>query len=151
LPGTLKLPDASVISSYKPVTVISKPAVTQTITDAASAAGLIFVDTVDSASAFSNGVFTVPYTGYYQFNVNILFSANVSISAGFLTIANTTSGITTLDAVFSGQFVGQIINASSMLELTAGNTIALFFNQTSGGPITVSTSSRLTIHRVSIN
>ena len=149
--GKLTLPDASVIASYKPVTVIAKPATTQTITDAASAAGLVFVESVDSASAFSNGVFTVPYTGYYQFNVSLGFTTNVSISAGFLNISNITSGITILDSVFYGQFSGQVINGSSMLELTAGDTIALFFNQTSGGPVIVSTDSRLTIHRVSID
>jgi hypothetical protein len=151
LPGTLKLPDASVISSYKPVTVISL-AILQVFTNGQSDVPVIFVDTVDSANAFgTNGTFTVPYTGYYQFNVNIVFTANISISSGFLTIANTTSGITTLDTLFAGQFVGQVINASSMLELTAGNTIKIFFRQVGAVDPVIDVTSRLTIHRVSIN
>jgi hypothetical protein len=149
--GSLTLPDASVIASYKPVTVISL-AILQVFTNGQSDVPVIFVDTVDSANAFgTNGTFTVPYTGYYQFNVNIVFTANISISSGFLTIANTTSGITTLDTLFAGQFVGQVINASSMLELTAGNTIKIFFRQVGAVDPVIDVTSRLTIHRVSIN
>jgi hypothetical protein len=150
--GSLTLPDASVISSYKPVTVIASLELPQVVTDGAGDAPVIFVDTVDSANAFgSNGTFTVPYTGYYQFNVNIMFTENISISSGFLAIVNTTSAAPThLDTLFAGPFVGQFINGSSMLELTARNTIKIFFEQVGAVDPLIHAASRLTIHRVSI-
>lgn len=150
--GALTLPDASVIASYKPVTVIAAPTGVQSITDSASAAPLMFIDTVDTATAFANGVFTVPYTGYYQFNVNVYFTSNVTITDGFLFIADTTNeGLDTLDTLYYGPHTGRIINGSSMLLLTAGHTVRLFFYQLSGGPVDIGSSSRLTIHRVSIS
>lgn len=45
---------------------------------------------------------------------------------------------------------GRVINGSSMQYLTAGDTIALFFRQVSGNVVDIGSSSRLTIHRVSI-
>lgn len=152
LDGSLTLPDNSVIASYKPVTVIAAPTGVQSITDSASAAPLLFIDTVDTTTAFANGVFTVPYTGYYQFNVNVYFTSNVTITDGFLFIADTTNeGLDTLDTLYYGPHTGRIINGSSMLLLTAGHTVRLFFYQLSGGPVDIGSSSRLTIHRVSIS
>jgi hypothetical protein len=149
--GVLTLPDNSVISSYKPVTVIAGPTGVQTIQDNASATRLTFIESVDSVGAFTNSTFTVPYTGYYQFNTTVYFTSDVTLTDGFLIIANTTSGITELDTLYYGAFSGRVINGSSMQYLTAGDTVALFFRQVSGNVVDIGSSSRLTIHRVSID
>jgi hypothetical protein len=150
--GSLTLPDNSVITSYKPVTVIAGPTGVQTIPNNISATRLTFIESVDSVGAFTNSTFTVPYTGYYQFNATVYFTSDVTLTDGFLIIANTTSGgITELDALYYGAFSGRVINGSSMQYLTAGNTVALFFRQVSGNVVDIGSSSRLTIHRVSIS
>jgi hypothetical protein len=149
--GKLTLPDNSVITSYKPVTVIAGPTSVQTILDNASATRLTFIESVDSVGAFTNSTFTVPYTGYYQFNATVYFTSNVTLTDGFLVILNTTSGLNELDTLYYGAFSGRVINGSSMQYLTAGDTVTLFFRQVSGNVVDIGSSSRLTIHRVSIN
>jgi hypothetical protein len=148
--GALTLPDNSVIASYKPVTVIAGPTGVQTISDNASATRLTFIESVDSVGAFTNSTFTVPYTGYYQFNATVYFTSDVTLTNGFLVILNTTSGLNELDTLYYGAHTGRVINGSSMQYLTAGDTVALFFRQVSGNDIDIGSSSRLTIHRVSI-
>jgi hypothetical protein len=148
--GVLTLPDNSVIASYKPVTVIAGPTGVQTISDNASATRLTFIESVDSVGAFTNSIFTVPYTGYYQFNATVYFTSNVTLTDGFLVIVNTTSGLNELDTLYYGAHTGRVINGSSMQYLTAGDTVALFFRQVSGNVVDIGSSSRLTIHRVSI-
>jgi len=149
--GVLTLPDNSVIASYKPVTVIAGPTGVQTISDNASATRLTFIESVDSVGAFTNSTFTVPYTGYYQFNATVYFTSNVTLTDGFLVIVNTTSGLNELDTLYYGAHTGRVINGSSMQYLTAGDTVALFFRQVSGNGVDIGSSSRLTIHRVSIS
>ena len=149
--GVLTLPDNSVIASYKPVTVIAGPTGVQTISDNASATRLTFIESVDSVGAFTNSTFTVPYTGYYQFNTTVYFTSNVTLTDGFLVIVNTTAGLNELDTLYYGAHTGRVINGSSMQYLTAGDTIALFFRQVSGNVVDIGSSSRLTIHRVSIS
>ena len=148
--GVLTLPDNSVIASYKPVTVIAGPTGVQTISDNASATRLTFIESVDSVGAFTDSTFTVPYTGYYQFNTTVYFTSNVTLTDGFLVILNTTSGLNELDTLYYGAHTGRVINGSSMQYLTAGDTVALFFRQVSGNVVDIGSSSRLTIHRVSI-
>jgi hypothetical protein len=148
--GVLTLPDNSVIASYKPVTVIAGPTSVQTISDNASATRLTFIESVDSVGAFTNSTFTVPYTGYYQFNATVYFTSDVTLTNGFLVIVNTTSGLNELDTLYYGAHTGRVINGSSMQYLTAGDTVALFFRQVSGNVVDIGSSSRLTIHRVSI-
>ena len=149
--GVLTLPDNSVIASYKPVTVIAGPTGVQTISDNASATRLTFIESVDSVGAFTDSTFTVPYTGYYQFNATVYFTSDVTLTNGFLVILNTTSGLNELDTLYYGAHTGRVINGSSMQYLTAGDTVALFFRQVSGNGVDIGSSSRLTIHRVSIS
>jgi hypothetical protein len=148
--GVLTLPDNSVIASYKPVTVIAGPIGVQTISDNASATRLTFIESVDSVGAFTDSTFTVPYTGYYQFNTTVYFTSDVTLTDGFLVIVNTTAGLNELDTLYYGAHTGRVINGSSMQYLTAGDTVALFFRQVSGNVVDIGSSSRLTIHRVSI-
>ena len=148
--GALTLPDNSVIASYKPVTVIAGPTGVQTISDNASATRLTFIESVDSVGAFTDSTFTVPYTGYYQFNTTVYFTSDVTLTDGFLVIVNTTAGLNELDTLYYGAHTGRVINGSSMQYLTAGDTVELFFRQVSGNVVDIGSSSRLTIHRVSI-
>jgi hypothetical protein len=150
--GSLTLPDNSVIASYKPVTVIANLSDDQTIPDNASASVLTLNALIESEPALlPGGVFSVPYTGYYQVNVSLYFTASVTMSNGFLTVVDTTSGLTTLATLFYGSHTGQVINGSMMMPMTAGHSVAFAFRQVSGAPIDVSTNTRVTIHRVSIS
>jgi hypothetical protein len=150
--GAITLPDNSVITSYKPVTVIANLSDDQTIPDNASASVLTLNALVESEPAsLPGGIFSVPYTGYYQVNVSLYFTTSVTMSNGFLTVVDTTSGLTTLATLFYGSHTGQVINGSMMMPMTAGHTVAFAFRQVSGAPIDVSTNTRVTIHRVSIS
>ena len=150
--GSLTLPDNSVIASYKPVTVIAATTTAQTITNNASAAFIQFVETVDTASAFSPGTFTAPYTGYYQVNLSVYFSTTVTLAAGsFLTI-DTNLDNTKKVAIFDGAWTGSYLHYSTVIPAAAGDAVRVAIRSASiGGDIDVSSGSRLTIHRVSIS
>lgn len=149
--GALTLPDASVIASYKPVTVIAQTTTAQTITDSASAAFIQFVETVDTAGAFSPGTFTAPYTGYYQFNMSVYFSTTVSLTSTSFLLIDTNLDFTKQVRIIDGNWTGSYLHYSTVISATAGDAIRVAFRQVSGGDIDVSSGSRLTIHRVSIS
>ena len=149
--GSLTLPDASVIASYKPVTVIAATTTAQTITDSASAAFIQFVDTVDTANAFSTGTFTAPYTGYYQINMSVYFSTTVTLLSTSFLLIDTNLDNTKQVTIFNGSWSGSYLHYSTVIPATAGDAIRVAFRQVSGGDIDVSSGSRLTIHRVSIS
>ena len=149
--GSLTLPDASVIASYKPVTVIAQTTTTRTITDQASAAYILFAETVDTANAYANGVFTAPYTGYYQFNVSIYFSTSVTLNSGsffLIDSSDSTKRVTIMQDAWSGRY----LHYSTVVQATAGDTISCFvLRNASGANIELASDCRLTIHRVSIS
>ena len=149
--GSLTLPDASVIASYKPVTVIAATTTAQTITDSASAAFIQFVDTVDTASAYSTGTFTAPYTGYYQINMSVYFSTTVSLLSTSFLLIDTNLDSNKQVRIIDGGWTGSYLHYSTVISATAGDAIRVAFRQVSGGNIDVSSGSRLTIHRVSIS
>jgi hypothetical protein len=146
----IRFSNGSILKSYNPVTVISATTVAQTIPDSASASPIQFVDTVDTASAFSSGIFTAPHTGYYQFNLSIYFSTTVTLNPGsFLQIANFTEAAKSV-LVMSDSWSGSYLHYSTVVEATAGNQILIALRQVSGATIDVSSGSRLTVHRVSV-
>ena len=149
--GSLTLPDASVIASYKPVTVIAATITAQTITDNASAAFIQFVDTVDAASSYSSGTFTAPYTGYYQINMSIYFSTVAELNPGSFLLIDTNLDNTKQVTIFNGTWSGKDLHYSTVIPATAGDAIRVAFRQVSGADIDVASGSRLTIHRVSIS
>jgi hypothetical protein len=149
--GSLTLPDNSVIASYKPVTVIAATTTTQTISDSASAAFIQFVDTVDTASAFSTGTFTVPYTGYYQINLSVYFSSAVALTSTSFLLIDTNLDFTKQVRIFDGNWSGSYLHYSTVISAAAGDAVRIAIRQVSGGDIDVSSGSRLTIHRVSIS
>jgi hypothetical protein len=142
--------DGSVLKSYSPVTVIAATTTTQTVNDGASASFIQFVDTVDTANSYSTGTFTVPYTGYYQINMSVYFSTTVTLNPGsFLTIDTNLDG-TKQVVIFNGSWTGSYLHYSTVIPASAGDAIRVAIRQVSGGPIDISSSSRLAIHRVSI-
>jgi len=142
--------DGSVLKSYSPVTMLAATTTAQTIPDAASASPIQFVDTVDTANAYSGGVFTAPYTGYYQWNISIYFSTTVTLNSGsFFQIGNLTDTTKSVIAM-ADSWTGSYFHYSTVVEATAGDTIAFVIRQVSGATIDVTSGSRLTIHRVSI-
>jgi hypothetical protein len=149
--GSLTLPDASVISSYKPVTVIAATTVAQTINDGASSSSILFVETVDTAGAYNLGVFTVPYAGYYQVNLSIYFSTTVTLASGSFFIIDTNLDGTKAVVIFNGAWSGSYLHYSTIIPASAGDSVRFSIRQVSGGPIDISSGSRLTIHRVSIS
>ena len=149
--GSLTLPDNSVIASYKPVTVIAATTTAQTITDSASAAFIQFVETVDTASAYSTGTFTAPYTGYYQINMSVYFSTTVTLNSGSFLLIDTNLDNTKQVTIINGSWTGSYLHYSTVIPATAGDAIRVAFRQVSGADIDVSSGSRLTIHRVSIS
>ena len=149
--GSLTFPDASVIASYKPVTVIAQTTTTRTITDQASAAYILFTETVDTANAYANGVFTAPYTGYYQFNVSIYFSTSVTLNSGSFFLIDS-SDSTKRVIIMQDAWSGQYLHYSTVVQATAGDTIHCFvLRNASGANIELASDCRLTIHRVSIS
>jgi hypothetical protein len=150
--GTLTLPDASVITSYKPVTVIAQTTSTRTIVDQASAAYVLFTETVDTANAYANGVFTAPYTGYYQFNVSIYFSTSVTLNSGSFFLISNNSDSTKSVTIMQDAWSGRYLHYSTVIQATAGNNISCFvLRNASGANIDLAIGCRLTIHRVSIS
>jgi hypothetical protein len=149
--GALTLPDASVIASYKPVTVIAATTTAQTITDNASAAFIQFVETVDTAGAFSPGTFTAPYTGYYQINMSVYFSTAVSLTSTSFLLIDTNLDFTKQVRIIDGNWAGSYLHYSTVISAAAGDAIRVAFRQVSGGDVEISSGSRLTIHRVSIS
>jgi hypothetical protein len=149
--GTLTLPDDSVIASYKPVTVIAATTTTQTISDSASAAFIQFVDTVDTASAFSTGTFTVPYTGYYQVNLSVYFSSAVALTSTSFLLIDTNLDFTKQVRIFDGNWSGSYLHYSTVISAAAGDAVRIAIRQVSGGDVDIISGSRLTIHRVSIS
>jgi hypothetical protein len=149
--GALTLPDDSVIASYKPVTVIAQTTTAQTITDSASAAFIQFVETVDTANAYSTGTFTAPYTGYYQVNMSVYFSTNVTISGGGFFLIDTNLDFNKQVKIVNGSWEGRDLHYSTVIPATAGDAIRIAIRQVSGSDIEISSGSRLTIHRVSIS
>lgn len=149
--GSITFPDSSVITSYKPVTVIAQTTSTQTITDSASAAFIQFFETVDTASAYESGVFTVPYTGYYQVNMSVYFSTEVTLNSGSFFLIDTNLDYTKQVRIIDGSWAGSYIHYSTVIPATAGDAIRFAIRQVSGADIDISSGSRLTIHRVSIS
>jgi hypothetical protein len=148
--GNLTLPDASVISSYKPVTVIAQSTSTRTIANSASAAFIQFVDTVDTANSYSADTFTVPYTGYYQVNLSIYFSTSVTLSSGSLFI-DTNLDNAKVVTIFDGAWSGSYLHYSTVIPATTGDSVRIAIRQVSGASIDLASGCRLTIHRVSIS
>jgi len=149
--GQITLPDASVIASYKPVTVIAQTSTTRTIIDQASAAYILFTETVDTANAYANGVFTAPYTGYYQFNVSIYFSTSVTLNSGSFFLIDSSDGAKTV-TIMQDAWSGRYLHYSTVVQATAGDTIHCFvLRNASGANIDLASGCRLTIHRVSIS
>ena len=142
--------DGSVLKSYRPVTVIAATTTAQTIPDAASASFIQFVETIDTAGAYSPGLFTAPYTGYYQVNLSIYFSTTVTLNPGSFFLIDTNLDNTKQVTIFSGAWTGSYLHYSTVIPATAGDAIRIVFRQVSGAAIDVSSGSRLTIHRVSI-
>jgi hypothetical protein len=138
--------DGSVLKSYSPVTVIAATTTAQTVNDAASASYIQFIETVDTAGAYSPGVFTAPYTGYYQINLSVYFSTTVTLNPGSFFLIDSNPDV----VIFSGAWTGSYLHYSTVIPASAGDTIGFVFRQVSGGPIDISSSSRLAIHRVSI-
>jgi len=150
--GALTLPDASVIASYKPVTVIAQTSSTRTIIDQASAAYILFTETVDTANAYANGVFTAPYTGYYQFNLSIYFSTSVTLNSGSFFLIDNTSDSTKRVTIMQDAWSGRYLHSSTVVQATAGDSISCFvLRNASGANIELASGCRLTIHRVSIS
>lgn len=150
--GVLTFPDNSVIASYKPVTVIAQTTSTRTITDQASAAYVLFTETVDTANAYANGIFTAPYTGYYQFNVSIYFSTSVTLNSGSFFIIDNSSDATKSVTIMQDAWTGQYLHYSTVVQATAGDIIVCFvLRNASGANIDLASGCRLTIHRVSIS
>jgi hypothetical protein len=148
--GALTLPDASVIASYKPVTVIAQSTSTRTIANNASAAFIPFVDTVDTANSYSADTFTVPYTGYYQVNLSIYFSTSVTLSSGSLFI-DTNLDNAKVVTIFNGAWSGSYLHYSTVIPATTGDSVRIAIRQVSGASIDLASGCRLTIHRVSIS
>jgi hypothetical protein len=148
--GSLTLPDASVIASYKPVTVIAQSTSTRTIANNASAAFIPFVDTVDTANSYSADTFTVPYTGYYQVNLSIYFSTSVTLSSGSLFI-DTNLDNAKVVTIFNGAWSGSYLHYSTVIPATTGDSVRIAIRQVSGASIDLASGCRLTIHRVSIS
>jgi hypothetical protein len=138
--------DGSVLRSYRPVTVVAATTTAQTINDGASASYIQFVETVDTAGAYSPGVFTAPYTGYYQVNLSLYFSTTVTLTSGSFFLIDSNPDV----VIFSGDWTGSYLHYSTVIPATAGATIGFVFRQVSGAAIDISSGSRLTIHRVSI-
>jgi hypothetical protein len=142
----IKFSDGSVLRSYSPVTVIAATTTAQTVNDAASASYIQFVETVDTAGAYSPGVFTAPYTGYYQVNLSLYFSTTVTLNPGSFFLIDSNPDV----VIFSGAWTGSYLHYSTVIPATAGDTIGFVFRQVSGAAIDIASGSRLTIHRVSI-
>lgn len=134
------------------VTVIAQTTSTRTITDQASAAYVLFTETVDTANAYANGIFTAPYTGYYQFNVSIYFSTSVTLNSGSFFIIDNSSDSTKSVTIMQDAWTGQYLHYSTVVQATAGDIIVCFvLRNASGANIDLASGCRLTIHRVSIS
>ena len=142
--------DGSVLRSYSPVTVVAATTVAQTVNDAASASVIQFVETVDTAGAFTPGTFTAPYTGYYQVNLSVYFSTTVTLLSGSFLIIDTNLDNTKQVTIFTNAFTGSYLHYSTVIPATAGDAVRVVFRNYSGGPVDISSGSRITIHRVSI-
>ena len=142
--------DGSVLKSYRPVTVVAASTTAQTIADAASASFIQFVETVDTAGAYSPGLFTAPYTGYYQVNLSVYFSTTVTLNPGSFFLIDTNLDNAKQVTIFSGAWTGSYLHYSTIIPATAGDAIRIVFRQVSGAAIDISSGSRLTIHRVSV-
>ena len=142
--------DGSVLKSYRPVTVVAASTTAQTIADAASASFIQFVETVDTAGAYSPGTFTAPYTGYYQVNLSVYFSTTVTLNPGSFFLIDTNLDNTKQVTIFSGAWTGSYLHYSTVIPASAGDAIRIVFRQVSGAAIDISSGSRLTIHRVSV-
>jgi hypothetical protein len=138
--------DGSILKSYRPVTVVAATTTAQTVNDGASASYIQFIETVDTAGAYSPGVFTAPYTGYYQVNLSIYFSTTVTLNPGSFFLIDSNPDV----VIFSGAWTGSYLHYSTVVPATAGDAIGFVFRQVSGAAIDISSGSRLTIHRVSI-
>ena len=142
--------DGSVLTSYRPVTVVAASTTAQTIADAASASFIQFVETVDTAGAYSPGTFTAPYTGYYQINLSVYFSTTVTLNPGSFLLIDTNLDNTKQVTIFNGSWSGSYLHYSTVIPASAGDAIRIVFRQVSGAAIDISSGSRLTIHRVSV-
>ena len=142
--------DGSILTSYRPVTVVAATITAQTVNDAASASVIQFVETVDTAGAFTPGTFTAPYTGYYQVNLSVYFSTTVTLLSGSFLIIDTNLDNTKQVTIFTNAFTGSYLHYSTVIPATAGDAVRVVFRNYSGGPVDISSGSRLTIHRVSV-
>ena len=122
------------MANYKKasVMVIAAATGTQTITDNASAATLLFTETTDSAGVFDGETFTTPYTGFYQFNFSLSWGAGVVQTAGFVVIQKMNPFGTMAYLLNGAVGDGAIQNASRVIRLTKGEQIRLLCSQTTG-------------------
>jgi hypothetical protein len=132
------------------VTVIAAVPGGQIITDNASAAFIQFNETVDTANAYSDSTFTAPYTGYYQINLTVRFTATVVLIPGSFLLIDTNLDNTKQVSIINGNWTGSYVSYSTVIPATVGDSIRVAFRQVSGADITIA-SGRLTIHRVSIS
>ena len=85
----------------------------------------------DTASAYSNGTFTVPVTGYYAVNCFIAWSGDIS---GYWTFAWKVNGSLPYTNAYQIQFKADAhgVGGSDLLYLTAGQSLTSWVSQQSG-------------------
>jgi hypothetical protein len=127
------------MANYKKASVIVvAQAAAQTITDNASAATLQFVESTDQinyaggASSFDGTTFTVPYTGFYQFNFSLSWGAGVVQTAGFVVIQKMNPFGTMAYLLNGAAGDGAIQNVTRVIKLTKDDQIRFLCSQTTG-------------------
>jgi hypothetical protein len=108
----------------------------------------------DPDGVFAANTFTVPTTGYYQFNV----SASISVSGGaptqldIIMSLNVNGSVTQECNQVDGTYTvnGGVFNASACLYLVAGNTVTMGYNITADAACTaeIGITTRLSGYRV---
>lgn len=129
------------MANYKKasVVVLANATGTQTLTNAASGAKLLWTEVsdqtnyADEKTHFTNGVFTVPYSGFYTVTMSIYYGLNVTVGDGSF-----------VSAVKNGSLAGGIIllqgaaaedavqNVSRMFKLKTDDTLTFYARQVSG-------------------
>jgi hypothetical protein len=86
----------------------------------------------DTASAYSNGTFTVPVTGYYALNCFIAWSGDIT---GYWSFAWKVNGSLPHANAYQIQFTAAAhgVAGSDLLYLTAGQAVTSWVGQQSGG------------------
>ncbi len=128
------------MANYKKasVVVLANATGSQVLTNAGSGTKLQWTEVSDhinyaqANTAFTNGTFTAPYTGYYDIAVSLYFGTTVTLTAGYVTVIKNGSLVGGIILLSGAVATGAVQNASRVFKLNKGDTISIYATQTSG-------------------